>query len=308
MRNYLQEFFAICDYPDESVNSLLTDYDKIMSCSSTRTVFEKYISMYESADNGRINFSEMLDAVRSVTSEAGVHTYASELLIYCCLTKHLRELYRQNGIDDSIWHDSVLDLRYKLMECYKMYGIWGSFVAFWFDLFFCLDRFALGRLQYEHSIYFATNEPYTKFGLELIRDKTPALQLHIPSSGKLTRESVESSLKKAYEFFKDTKFVQNGILITECSSWLLYKDMTEFLRPDSNVMKFQNMFEITASWGDNGFHDCWRLYNKEWDGSADALPRDTDMQRRYADWLKGGNSAGCGLGLLLFDGENIINN
>ncbi len=307
MRKYLENFFTLCEYPPEAAASLLADYDKLMECSSTRSVFEKYISAYEKAEKGKINFSEMLDSVRAVTADAGVHTYAAELLIYCCLSRHLRELYQENGIDDGVWRDSMLDLRYKLMECYDMHGIWGSFVAFWFDLFFCLDRFALGRLQYEHSSYFATNEPYTKFGLELIRDKSRALQLHIPSSGKLTEESVIDSLKKAYGFFKDTEYVQNGILITECSSWLLFGDMEKFLRPESNVMKFQRCFELTASWGDAGFHDCWRLYNRDWDGNADALPRDTDMQRRFADWLKAGNSAGCGLGLLLFDGEKIIN-
>ena len=308
MKEYLKDFFRLCEYPKEASDSLLSDYEKLSGCPATAAVFEKYISMYESKPDGRIDFKTMLEEVRGVSAAAGVHTYAAELLIYCCLTCHLRTLYKEHGIADEIWKDTVLDLRYKLMECYSMHGIWGSFVAFWFDLFFCLDRFALGRLQYEHSVYFATNEPYTEFGLNLVRDKTPALQLHIPSSGRLTEESVTLSLKKAYEFFKGTKFMQNGILVTECSSWLLYPKMAEFLDADSNVMKFQKSFEITASWGDPGFHDCWRIFNKDWTGSAAELPRNTGMQRKFAQWLEAGNTAGCGLGLILFDGEKIINN
>lgn len=307
MEEYLKSFFELCEYPADAAASLLSDYGKIRDCAETRAVFDKYIGEYESADNGKIDFDKMLEEIRAAVKASNVHTYAAELLIYCCFTRHLRELYRASGISDDVWKETVLDLRYKLIECHTMHGIWGSFVAYWFDLFFCLRRFSLGRLQYEECSYFATDEPYTRFGLELIKDRSRAIQLHIPSSGRLTSESVTESLKKAYGFFTGTEYIQNGLLVCECSSWLLYPEMKKFMPEGSNVLKFQDCFEITKGWEDAGFHDCWRIFNRDWDGSAAALPRDTSMRKAYARWLDAGNSAGCGLGILLFDGEKIIN-
>lgn len=306
MKKYLGEFFSLCQYPAEACTELLNAWDKISSAEASREIFEKHIAAYEGAPCGKIDFKGMLEDIRRAAEISGVNTYTAELLIFCCFTRHLRRLYAEHSINDGIWLDSVLDLRYKLYECHAMYGVWGSFVAYWFDKFFTLERFALGRLQYEDHLYFCTEEPYTKHSLRLEKNVTPALELHIPSSGKLTEESVTDSLKKAYSFFKDSRYMQNGVLVCECSSWLLYPALCDFLPEGSNVVKFQKCFENTATWQDPYYQDCWRLFNKKYSGTPEDLPRDTSMRRAFAQWLDEGNTPGCGISLLLFDGEKIL--
>ena len=306
MKEYLSGFFQLCDYPDDAASSLLADYGRLMDCPETKAVFDDYIGQYERSADGRIRFDKMLDDVREAVASSGVHTYSAELLIHCCLSRHLRKLYRERGIADEIWLNSMLDLRHKLYECRSVHGIWGSFVAGWFDGFFSLDRFAIGRLQYEHSLL-SVCPSYTSCGVDLTKDATPVLHIHIPSGSRLTAESVSDSFSAAYRFFSGTEYMQGDILPLQCSSWLLYPKMDEFLAPDSNVMKFRRCFDIVGSCEDKNFGDCWRLFDMYWTGNAADLPRDTDMRRRYADWLALGNTAGEGCGVILYDGREIIN-
>ena len=65
-------------------------------------------------------------------------------------------------------------------------------------------------------------------------------------------------------------------------------------------------FAIVESWYDDDFVDCWRIFNKDWDHDATALPRNSSLQRAYADWLAAGNKAGEAHGIFAYDGEKII--
>ena len=54
------------------------------------------------------------------------------------------------------------------------------------------------------------------------------------------------------------------------------------------------------------FDNAWRIYGADGNKPADELPRNTSIQRAYADWLKKGNKAGWGYGIFLFDGQQFI--
>lgn len=304
MTEYLKNFFDICEYPEEAKVSLLADYEKLMASEECKAVFDKYIAEYK--QNNDTDFGAAYSNAHNTAEVIGVNGYTAELLIFCCFTEHLKELYIEKGYDLEIWRNTCLDLRHKMFECKKMHGVWGSFVSFWYPRFFTLGRFAIGRLQYELVTYYASQDGYHKNGIDVNHGEGKACELHIPSSGKLIEEEVMESLKEAYKFMKKIDRLQDGKLLCVCSSWLLYPEMQKFLRPGCNILKFQDLFEITYSNTDYGFGDCWRLYNCGWDGDASKLPRDTDMQRRYADWLAEGNVAGSGVGVIVFDGEKIL--
>lgn len=304
MKAFLTEFFKICDYPDEAAASLLRDFDILWANDDCRAHFEEHIEDYEKNDTtdfykARVNAGQLAEAV-------GVHKYVGELLIFCCLAKHLREMYKSRMIDDKIWLDSVTDLRTKLIECHKVHGIWGTFVASWFPQFFTLERFALGRLQYQKAPYYATKDPYTVGGTTVVYSDSRALEVHIPSTGSLDEESVIDSLLRAYDFFSGTEYIHDGVMICECSSWLLYAGLRDTLSPTSNVIKFSNCFDITLTKDDPEFSDCWRVFGKSWDGDAAGLCRNTDMQRRIAARLEDGKTMGAGVGVLAFDGKSIL--
>ena len=306
MKKYFESFLKICAFPTDAAESLLGDLDKICAVRSARDVFEECVEEYKRSIN--IDLDALHDRCGEAAESAGVHKYAGNLIIYCLWTEHLRNLYKEKGYDDTVWLDSVTDLRTKAIECKKKYGVWGTFVGGWLPQYFSLERFALGRLQFEIMDFFASHETYTKFGVELVPDTSKAAALHIPSTGPLTRDKVLDSYKKAYAFFeKYFPFcLQNGILCGQCFSWLLYGPVRNILPPDSNSRDFIRDFDVMYDYDDPGYKDCWRIFNVDWTGDASLLPRDTSMQRRYADHLAAGGTGGRGAGVMLFDGENVL--
>ena len=48
-----------------------------------------------------------------------------------------------------VFDKSLEDMKWKMLECYEIHGVYGNFVGHWYDGFFNLTRFGLGRLQFE---------------------------------------------------------------------------------------------------------------------------------------------------------------
>ena len=58
-------------------------------------------------------------------------SYIASLVFLCWNTQELHERYRASGLSDEIFHDTMMDLHYKLAECKQVYGIWGVFTRSW---------------------------------------------------------------------------------------------------------------------------------------------------------------------------------
>ena len=131
MRTYLTWFFNEFSYPKEGAAALLEDILQIYN------------------DNFNCDYKIILTKCEDSAKLCGVHEYTVKLLAYICLSRQLRANYEARGLDLGIWFDSMCDLKYKLIECKLVKGIYGSFVAEWFSRFFNMTRFGLGRLQFE---------------------------------------------------------------------------------------------------------------------------------------------------------------
>ncbi len=81
------------------------------------------------------------------------------------------------------------------------------------------------------------------------------------------------------------------------------KKHEEFLSPTSNILDFPQDFDIFASYAERPVPPR-RIFGKH----CTHLPRDTSLRRAYADWLLTGHTCGFGHGMILFDGEKIVNN
>jgi hypothetical protein len=80
----------------------------------------------------------------------------------------------------------------------------------------------------------------------LVDDQTTVLHIHIPSGGSLDRESCVESLRTAKAFFE--KYFPEINVRTFCTStWLLDRELTKVLSPDSNIVSFSNLFRPLAS-------------------------------------------------------------
>jgi hypothetical protein len=115
------------------------------------------------------------------------------------------------------------------------------------------------------------------------------------------------SYKKAYAFYAERNELKNGLLAVTCHSWLLYPAHKQFLPNNLNIVSFIDDFDILGSGEEDHFSNDWRVF-----GSAASLPpterpRDTALRKAYAEWICSGGKAGAGYGIMLFDGECIVN-
>ncbi len=291
MREYLIDFFKEFEYEDRDVQKLLRAYDTITENKSADKLFGEAMSAYE-ADIAMDYQTEIFKRTRKISKITGVHDYTVELLVFMCMTKHLKAVYSERGLDLQIFKDSVLDLKWKLEECKVVKGICGSFVSPWFCGFFDLTRFALGRLQFE---IITTWQDYEKNGVKLERDKSRVINVHIPRTGTpLDKESCDKAYAQAREFFKE-QVGENCPFV--CYSWLLYPENKNILPPHTNTYRFMSEYDIIG-WEVNNGDDLWRLFDTE-EKNPDRLPANSTMRRCYIEHMKNGGRVGCGFGVKL---------
>ncbi len=213
--------------------------------------------------------------------------------------------YKKHEISEDVFFSSMRDFTYKLKECKDVYGTFGLFTD-WFFLFFDLKMFALGRLQYEVCEFLYDEYSCQEFTL---KKGDTVYYCHIPSSGSLTTNLCMDSFRKAYEFFKPQ--LEGDIIPIISYTWLFYKPYLDkvFLK-GSNVEKFVNLFDIIDSKSDgNRFDDCWRVFNKMYDGTTRGLPSDNTLRRNFIKYIDDGGDFGGGYGVILYNGKTgeIIN-
>ena len=292
MRAYFIDFFTEFDYPEESRVTLLDAYDLIERNPRANDEFISIGARYER--DMLLSYDEVKLSCATISELTGVHTYTAELLAYISMTRALRVYYEKAGLPYSVFKNSVLDLRYKLKECLLVKGIHGSFVAYWFRGFFTLERFALGRLQFE-----IVKSPLKyENGERKVAKGDPVINIHIPrTETPLGRAECLEAYSMAKEFFKH-RFAEEKMPFV-CSSWLLFPKLCELLPDSSNILAFAKDFDIveTVLRPEGVYSDIWRIYDTDYTGDLDALPKNSTLRRNYLEYLKNGGREGVSRGI-----------
>ena len=252
---------------------------------------------------GTLSMDEALERIARIAEKYGKNEYSLDLLLIVNSLPNLYGKYAENNIPDSVFYESMDDIRCKINECVECKGVVGTFVADWYDRFFKLTCFGLGRFQYEALTF---NDPdFTLRCGRTVKTGDTYINMHIPSRGiPLTDEVRLDSYRKAYAFF--APLFPDGTVIFGCSSWLLYPAHLEFLPEDMNIRKFIGDFEMVRGGDTEDFHDRWRVFGRYADLPDEQLPRDTKLRAAYAERLCSGGRTGRGFGLFAFDGEKIL--
>jgi len=208
------------------------------------------------------------------------------------------------SISEDVFFDTVRDVAYKTAEHKKRYGTLGLDEP-WVCLVFDIRLFAFGRLQYQLG-YFAEDEYL--FDDFCLKKGDEVYACHIPSSGPLTKELCMKSYQDAYAFFKDR--LKGSVIPIVTRSYLVYPPYCNSVFTEgSNTYDFIKMFDVIAENETETFGDCWRIFNKDYEGSTEKFPSDTGLQRRFIEYINFGGTFGWGYGVILYDGEKgeIIN-
>ena len=290
MKTYLTQLMADFSYPEEAASVLLDAYRRICEHAEISARFHAFLEEYEK--DYRADIMQMYRYVLSCAEVLSVHRYTLALLLFLCLSKGLKNHYRQQHLQEDMWLEGMRDLKYKLIECHLVKGVWGSFVANWFVRFFTLAYFSFGKLQFE-LVKFPRS--YSKDGLTLTPD-SDVINVHIPRTGTpLDRASQLAAYRAAAAFFMERYGLSRPVFM--CESWLLFPRNLEVLSPESNLRQFISDYEI-VTWGEYAdYAEVWRLFDADNDGDPEHLPQNTSLRRAYASWIRNGEKTGWGIGV-----------
>ena len=289
----VKEFLVKYNYEADAVTFLNDAYQVLQSNQKAFEIFSSCVAEYEQDIN--FDHAGAFDKVHALSESTGIHKYTLELLFLICLTPHLKELYAAEGIAEDIYDNTVCDLKWKAKECRDLYGVWGCFVGWWTIDFFKLNRFAIGRLQYNlrqlsHDI--SSNGMVLQKGLWFI-------SVHIPSSGPLVHADCQASYKQAAEFFRK-RYHMNDIVFG-CESWLMAPQNHEILPAHSNILKFMSDYTIVEHRAPRDHSNVWRIFNvMELPDDLSTLPEDTSLRRAFKAWLMKGNTIHIGFGVIFY--------
>ena len=249
----------------------------------------------------RFDMEKLGPKIKSIAAASGVHEYTVWGLFLALAGERAKADYLAQGVPEEIFWDTFCDLKYKVLECKEVQGVWGNFVAFWYPIFYCCDIVKLGRLEFENDVY--RGKPYVLDGLRL-EPGDPVKSIHIPSSGEPFNTAARlNNYKKAYDFFKPT--LGGGPLWCVCDSWLLLPAWQQVLSPTGNILDFQRDFDVISHREEEEFADSWRLFGADYQKPTAKLPERTSMQRAVKKYLLAGGKTGEGFGILCFDGERL---
>ncbi len=227
------------------------------------TTIEKQLKGFQNYER----MSEVLTELQAILGED-----PDSIRILSCMLKasaDVYDIYQTKGISDEIY--------FATMKCYPRFiqetcPITGKM---YFDRFWWTTRqagchlFRIGELEYE---------------MKPIDDEI-VISIHIPSDADFSPSAVDKSLASSKQFFSEY-FPELSNAEYRCHSWLLDKQLREMLKDGSNIIGFQNRFQIF----DKGEIDTefieW-LYNTR-TTDYDDLPENTSLQRNMKKYILSG--------------------
>jgi hypothetical protein len=188
--------------------------------------------------------------------------------------------HASRGIPADVSAATLADLGQQVWIHRLTYGEFGLHTYRWLSLAWSGALYWLGRLQFNLQL-----EPGED---ESSPEPEWVLSTHIPRTGPLTPESVDSSFERAAPFFA-THFPDFPTRDFFCRSWLLDPVLSELL-PDSNLAAFQRRWRVYGEPRPGDADLLFFIFNRRPPVDLATLPTDTTLRRVAAEALRAGRS------------------
>ena len=297
-RRIIEQRITEDDYPREAKEEILAAYDRLASVPRAFRLFSNVVWMYD--EGVEFSIKNTVHRGREACALAGVDPRMGLLLIFLAMSDTMHKRYREKGFSEDMFKGAVLDYKWKLLECKAWDGVWGILPFEWFDRFLDGTRPVLGRLQYE-IVY---SPMAYKSGEYSIEKSDPVVNMHIPSSGPLTPDSVMESFREAERFY--APLFGGGAVPFMCSSWLLAPFHGRILPETSNIRRFGEMFDVVKVNPDEEGGCLVRIFNQRYQGDPSVLREDTSLQRAYKQYLMRGEKACSAVGFFFMKDGKLI--
>ena len=236
------------------------------------------------------NKKQSIDTVADKCMSKGFHMLKGKspmmaLAVILKLAVDVKAKYDEVGIDEKIYFDTMSDIK---IWCEKT-GNKGVEEYMWLRNHVRFELFRLGRLQFQ--IYPCKNKT-------LLYNKLPfsygdnLVNIHIPEGEKLDTDKCKESFQMAREFFGEY-FPDYKYDYYICESWLMFEGNRDFMKKDSNIVKFMDMFEICYNvkvdvQAIERIYGKRKLFKKNYS-------ENTDLQKRAKAYMLSGNKLGIGI-------------
>lgn len=161
--------------------------------------------------------------------------------------ENMENFYKEKNIPEDILYAVTEDLGVWINRHHDWFGEWGFSQYGWIKNHLRGKIFKLGRLQFEPSKIWRI--PPESLGLNLC-EGDPFLSVHIPRGGKIDEASCLDSFEKAKKFFPE--YLNFDFKAFGCFTWLFDPDFKKLLPKESNILKFQKLFQIFNAVEDYG--------------------------------------------------------
>ena len=298
----MQSVMQIIDFTPDEKDFFLNLYQSLPSETKNELEDLKWKMLTPSPHFLEMGF-QIKDRLSVIAHKLDVHPYSLHMLFILLCVPELPLLYRQKGIEGKFAYNVLPDIRCKLTECVKMEHVMGARAVEWFYQYFALTRFAIGYFQYD-SYKWDLDIDYHFQDIHMTGGD-PVYKIHIPSNGRMSREVRLASYCAAHDFYG---YKKGEPIVLFCRTWLLYEGYRGVYPAGSNLMDFMDDFDLIWNKELDTFDDAWRIFNQHYHGNLSALPHDTTLQRNFVDYINQGGKFGIGAGVIVCDGERILNN
>lgn len=265
----LQEFCKGISLPQEAAD-IINEIDSTASEEtyvSLKTLFQKDKEAFYTA----------------VLKSERAHRYF--LYYYCKMACETWEMYQAQRISEKIFWDTFSDFAIWCRTCLRQCGEYGLREYGWLFRHIEMTIFKLGRLQFEQM----PSEWEFVWRGRTVSKGEPVISVHIPEGEPLNPEKCREAFRKSFAFW-GTK------LPYVCHSWLLGPQLRELLAPTSNILQFQQFFEVQAV--DYIYREGESRIFLDLQDDPILYPEQTSLQRRAKAFLVDGGKLGNGLGIL----------
>ena len=189
-------------------------------------------------------------------------------MLRCAL--RAREEYDRLGISEEIYVDTMGAFSRFVREHMESYGRYGFDRGSWTPRQVSAKLFRIGQLEYE----------LTKL------DGKPIVSLHIPTDvdlrPEILRPSMKEGLAELYRLFPEYEGKP-----VYCHSWIISPMLKDYLPETSNILRFQEMFELDEETTPGNGVLLWVFKNPKLPVAE--FPENTSLQRKLkAFFLSGG--------------------
>ena len=297
--DYIKSLSQRLEFSREATTFLVATSTKIHQYSCTNSFYTKAIKAYVES-NYEIQAVENI--LKLLSKTINLPYYSVLQIFFMELAEKLETRYYDANYDEKLFINTISDLKYRMLECKDIHGVYGNAAPWWYGNIFRMELFGIGRFQYKEKSY--VGESLLVCG-HAIKSGERVIDIHIPSNcGAIDIETRYESYRRAYEFFCKHGKVDR---IFVCKSWLLWPSYEASFKFSKNITSFRNDFKLIQPIPTPSFDNAWRIFGREYEKSISYWPRKTALQKSLAEYCENGGLHGLGYGFFVFDGNVILN-